>query len=172
MTDAEFLKFLVDHGLHAAAAAESMHELRKRYGISRWYDFADVVYVPPASLFPEQREPFSFTPVTSCLLPPFEFNCDFDAFGDGPRNHSLALERLTNLFGNPEKGQAVNTLEHTWTFEQMWLRILTFIPEKSRFGRNELYEGHPELWHKCRITIDSITFATSWHESVALSRSP
>lgn len=25
---------------------------------------------------------------------------------------------------------------------------------------------------ECRITIDSITFATSWHESVALSRSP
>jgi hypothetical protein len=35
----------------------------------------------------------------------------------------------------------------------MSLTARIFLPEHTR-GPNELYERHPELWHKCRISID------------------
>jgi len=153
MTDAEFTRFLADHGLAAAGSLETVQHLERRYGTRRWFGFADVIDLPPASLFPEQTERFFFQPHLIYLLPPNELECDFDYYRNGPRTHACALERLTARFGMPEKGEAVNTLSETWTFERMSLRIRTFLREKTR-GPNPLYEKHPELWNHCRISID------------------
>lgn len=127
--------------------------MKARYGVSRWFDFSDVIYLPPASLFFEQTEPFFVNVNRTRLLPPSEFECDFNYRRDGARTHACAMERLGALFGVPEKGLAVNTLSATWKFERMSLTIRTFLRELTR-GGSELYERHPELWDYCRISID------------------
>lgn len=153
MTDAELTRLLVDCGLAAIGSTESLDDLKRRCGTRRWFDFADIIPLPPASLFPEQTGPFFVYPNRTCLLPATEFECDFDSLRDGPKNHACALERLTALFGTPRPGTAVNTLCETWTFERMSMTIRTFLKEKSG-GRNDLYSRHPELWNVCRISID------------------
>jgi hypothetical protein len=153
MTDLDFTRFLTGHGLTVAGSMETIQDLKLRYGVRRWFDFLDVIDLPPASLFPEQTERFFLRMYGTCLLPPSELECDFDYYRDGPRTHACARERLTALFGVPEKGAAVNTLSETWKFERMSLRILTFLREKTRPG-SPLYARHPELWNFCRISID------------------
>jgi hypothetical protein len=153
MTSADFTRFLVEHGLLAAGSAQTMQELKALYGVRRWFGFADVINLPPASLFPEQTEPFFFQPHLIYLLPPNELECDFDYYRNGPRTHALALERFTALFGAPETGVSSNTLSARWRFDRMSLSIQTFLKEKFT-GRNPLYERHPELWNLCRISID------------------
>jgi hypothetical protein len=153
MTGADFTRFLVERGLSAAGSAETMQELKARYGVRRWFGFSNVIDLPPASLFPEQTEPFFFQPHLIYLLPPNELECDFDYCRNGPRTHALALERLTALFGAPETIVTSNTLSQRWRFDRMSLRIQTFLKEKFT-GRNPLYERHPELWNVCRISID------------------
>jgi hypothetical protein len=153
MTDEDFLRVLVEHGLSAAGTTETMQDLKARYGVRRWFGFADVIDLPPASLFPEQTERFFFQPHLIYLLPPNELECDFDYYRNGPRSHALALERLTELFGMPEETLTSNTLSQRWKFERMSLSIRTFLRERTT-GRNPLYERHPELWNLCRITID------------------
>lgn len=153
VTDHDFTRFLAGHGLAAAGSTETIEDLRRRYGIRRWFQFQDVIDLPPASLFPEQTETFFVLANRTCLLPPSEFECDFDYHRDGPRTHACALERLTALFGTPEKGVAVNTLCETWKFERMSLRIRTFLPRKTG-ARSPLYEKYPQLWEFCRISID------------------
>jgi|SRR5271165_5318232 len=57
---------------------ETIEQLRQQYGVSRWYNFIEVVYLPSSPLFLENRERFyvpSYTPTT--LVPPAEFCCDF-----------------------------------------------------------------------------------------------
>ncbi len=153
MTDADFTRFLVDRGSTVAGSAATIEDLKRQYGVRRWFDFEDVVHLPPASLFPEQTEPFLVVDNRNCLLPPNEIECDFDYYRDGHRTHACALDRLTALFGTPQKGIAVNTLSETWTFQRMSLSIRTFLKEKES-GRSPLYEKNPELWNFCRISID------------------
>jgi hypothetical protein len=158
MTEADFLQFLSEHGLTAVDGARTIEQLGRQYGVGRWYDFIEVVYLPPSPLFSENRERFyipRYTPTT--LVPPAEFCCDFDFTGAGFKNHQLALERFSELFGTPEKGVAVNTWSHSWSFERANLELTTFMREKNR-GYNPLYQKHPELWEKCsiRIRIDPI----------------
>lgn len=147
--------------------------MRQQYGVSRWYDFIEVVYLPPSPLFPENRERFyvpCYTPTT--LVPPAEFCCDFDVTGAGSENHQLALERFSELFGTPEKGMAVNTWSHTWRFERAHLELTTFMREKTR-GYNPLYQRHPELWEKCsiRIRIDPVKLLSEEEKGYLLSLS-
>jgi hypothetical protein len=153
VTDREFTGFLVSRGLAVAGSQETILDLKQRYGAERWFGFADIVRLPPASLFPEQSEPFFFETNRTCLIPPVELACEFDFHRDGPRTYACALERLSALFGTPETGIAVNTLSATWRFERASLSIRTFLREKTR-ARTDLYEQHPELWNFCRITID------------------
>jgi hypothetical protein len=153
VTSRDFTRFLASHGLAAAGSTETIEDLRRRYGTRRWFGFQDVIDLPPASLFPEQTETFFILANRTCLLPPTEFECDFDYLRNGPRTHACALERLTALFGTPESGLAVNTLCETWTFERMSLRIRTFLPEKTG-ARSPLYDKYPQLWQFCRISID------------------
>ena len=165
MTDHDFTLFLVGHGLTAAGSTETIHHLKLRHGIRRWFDFQEVIDLPQVSLFPEQTEPFFARMDGTCLLPPGEFECDFDYYRDGPRTHACARDRLTALFGAPEQGIAVNTLSETWKFERMSLRILTFLREKTT-ARSPLYVKHPELWNFCRITIDRNWVRTATKEDV------
>src|ERR1700733_12257770 len=173
MTQADFLQFLSKHGLTAVDGARTIEELRQQYGVGGWYDFIEVVYLPPSPLFPENRERFyvpCYTPTT--LVPPAEFCCDFDVTGAGFENHQLALERFSELFGTPEKGIAVNTWSHTWRFERAQLGLTTFMREKTQ-GRNPLYQRHPELWEKCaiRIQIDPVRLLSEEEKSYLLSLS-
>lgn len=151
----ELLDFLAHRGLHAATSSETMAELHQRYGERSWYGFSAVVDLPRASLFPEQSEPFyiHLNP-RRYLLPPDHFTCDFNPFNNDAKNHAIALERLKAQFGKPEPGMATNTREHRWQFEDVSLTIRTFIKERSQFGRNDLYENNPGLWHVCAITIE------------------
>lgn len=132
MTEADFLQFLHECGLTAVDGARTIEQLAREYRIRRWYDFIDVVYLPPSPLFLENRERYyvrCHTPTT--LVPPAEFCCDFDFTGKAFENHQLALERCSALFGAPEKGAAVNTWSHTWRFEGASLELTTFIWEKT-----------------------------------------
>lgn len=153
MTDAAFIEFLTAHGLALAASSDTILECKRRYGLRRWYGFSDVVYLPPAPLFPELRQPFFFLDHRTCLLPPNELECDFAAYPDGEQNQACAVRRFSELFGSPQPGAAVNTLSATWTFERMSLSLRTFLRDKTP-ARSLLYERHPELWNVCRITID------------------
>jgi len=130
-----------------------MQTWQRRYGLRRWFDFENVIELPPVSLFPEQTEPFFFVANRTCLIPPIGFECDFDYHHDGPRTHAVALERLTALFGTPERGVAVNTLCETWRFGRMSLTIRTFLREPTSV-QSPLYEKYPELWNFYRISID------------------
>ena len=153
MTDGDFTRFLVERGLEAAGSGETIDGLGRRFGVRSWFGFSDVIELPPASLFPEQAEPFFIRTERSCLLPPSEFECDFDYHRDAFLTYHRALDRLTGLFGEGSKGAAVNTLSNTWTFERISLTIRTFLQEKTT-GRNPLYAKYPELWNFCRISID------------------
>ena len=153
MTDAGFTRFLIDHGLTVAGSADTIQDLKQRHGIRRWFNFQDVIDLPRASLFPEQTEPFFFLWDRNCLLPPTELECDFDYYRNEAQTHACALDRLTALFGAPEKGSSTNTLEETWKFERMSLRIRTFLPERTP-ARSPLYQKYPQLWNFCRISIE------------------
>jgi hypothetical protein len=171
MTQAAFVEFLGEHGLTGVDGARTIEQLGQQYGISRWYDFIEAIYLPPSPLFSENRERYYipiYTPTT--LVPPAEFCCDFDFTGKGFDNHQLALTRLSDLFGPPEKGIAVNTWSHTWRFERAKLMLTTFIREKTT-GYNPLYQRHPELWEKCsiRIQIDPVAPLSAEEESYLLS---
>ena len=153
MTQSDFLQFLTGRGLSAADGRQTIDQLARRYGVGRWFEFLEVVYLPPSPLFPENQEPYyvrCHTPTT--LVPPAEFCSDFDFTGEGFRNHQLALARFSILFGTPEKGIAVKTWSHTWRFERASLRLLTFIREKTP-GESPLYKKHPQLWEKCQIEV-------------------
>jgi hypothetical protein len=153
LTDGDFTRFLVERGLAAAGSSETIDDLRRRFGVRSWFGFSDVIELPPASLFPEQAGPFFIRTERSCLLPPSEFECDFDYDRDAFLTYHRALDRLTGLFGEGAKGAALNTLSNTWTFERISLTIRTFLQEKT-IGHNPLYAKHPELWNFCRISID------------------
>jgi hypothetical protein len=153
MRQSDFIQFLVGHGLAAADGTRTINQLAQQYGVRRWFEFIDVVYLPPSPLFSENREPYyvrCHTPTV--LVPPAEFCCDFDCTGDGFRNHQVALARFSDLFGTPEKGIAVNTWSHTWRFGRASLNLSTFIREKTT-GESPLYKKYPELWEKCQIWI-------------------
>jgi hypothetical protein len=171
MTQAAFVELLGEHGLTGVDGARTIEQLGQLYGVSRWYDFIEAIYLPPSPLFSENRERYYipiYTPTT--LVPPAEFCCDFDFTGKGFENHQLALTRLSDLFGPPEKGIAVNTWSHTWWFERAKLMLTTFIREKTT-GYNPLYQRHPELWEKCsiRIQIDPVALLSAEEESYLLS---
>jgi hypothetical protein len=129
-----------------------MYDLEKRYGRTRWFDFLDIVRLPPAALFPELTEPFFFVTHPTCLLPPTDLECDFNYHRNAERTYACALERLTGLFGAPRPTATSNTLSATWNFERMSLSILTFLRDKTS-GRSPLYARHPELWDFCRISV-------------------
>jgi hypothetical protein len=159
MTEEGFLRFLQERGLTAVDGARTVEQLGQQYGVRRWYDFIDAIYLPPSPLFPENRERYfvrCHTPTT--LVPPAEFCCDFDFTGKALANHHLALERFSALFGTPEIGAAVNTWSHNWVFDGASLELTTFIREKTR-SYNPLYQRHPGLWEKCsvRVQIDPVT---------------
>jgi hypothetical protein len=84
VTDSEFTRFLLERGLAAAASTATLQDLKQRYGVRRWFDFQDVVHLPPASLFAEQTESFLFVWDRNCLLPPTELERDFDYHRNGP----------------------------------------------------------------------------------------
>jgi hypothetical protein len=171
MTQAAFVEFLAGRGLAAVDGKRTIEQLGRQYGIRRWYDFIEVVYLPPSPLFPENRERY-YVPshISTRLVPPAEFCCDFDFAGKAFENHQLALERLSDLFGVPEKGEAVNTWSHNWRFERANLGVTTFVREKTT-GYNPLYQRHPELWEKSsiRIQIDPIAILTKEEASYLLS---
>jgi len=154
--DTEFVEFLVTKGLIALGSETTIQELARQYGVSRWYDFWNVVYLPPAPLFAQNTRPYFIQNDVSHCLPPTTFYCDFDCLGDGHCNHQLALAQLTEVLRHQSKNASVgNTWSNTWTFGEMSLNILTFIREKSTFAsHNPLYKRHPELWQQCRITIE------------------
>ncbi|BDC48186.1 hypothetical protein F183_A05020 [Bryobacterales bacterium F-183] len=154
----EFIRFLKDHGLHAAASSETTADLHHKYGDRSWYGFSTVIDLPPAALFPEQAgQPFYVhLEPRRYLIPPDRFTCDFNPYRNGEKNHRTALARLEAIFGQPQKGVASNTREHNWHFGDGGpsLTIRTFLKEKSQFGRNDLYANNPELWEVCSITIE------------------
>lgn len=156
MTDDEFTSFLVSRGLFAVGSSDTQNDLKQRYGTRRYFEWRDVVDLPPSPLFPEQTERFhiftDFHEASACLLPPTNFECDFDAERDAVRTYDLALERLTALCGEPEKGLAVNTLSATWKFERMSLQICTFLKEKTT-SQSDLFDQYPQLWNICKISI-------------------
>jgi len=132
----------------------TIEELARKYGVGRWYDFWDVIYLPPAPLFAENVQPYFIQNDISHRLPPSTFYCDFDCLRDGHRNHELALDRLTAAFGEHPANTAVsNTWSNTWTFGEISINIRTFIKDKSS-AHSPLYERHPQLWNKCRITVE------------------
>lgn len=153
MTEAELIERLQATGLATAGSSETRFELAKRYGVSRWRGFSDVVYLPRAPLFPELKEPWYFSVEPTVHLPPTDVGCRFAAFDVARKNHECALERLSGLFGKPATGGSVNTWNQTWTFERMSLSILTFIREKTQ-ARSPLYERYPDLWDQCSITVN------------------
>ncbi|HLJ49353.1 MAG TPA: hypothetical protein VKU01_25240 [Bryobacteraceae bacterium] len=154
MTAAGVTELLVSKGLTAIGSPITIQELGRKYRIRRWYDFWDVIYLPPSPLFDENAQPYFVQNDDSHRLPPTTFYNDFDLLHDGQRNHDFALDRLTRVFGEPPKDTSVsNTRSHTWKFEEMSVNILTFIQEKTS-GHNPLYRRHPELWNQCRITIE------------------
>ena len=171
MTQADLLQFLGERGLTAVDGTRTIDQLMVQYGVSRWFGFIDVVYLPSSPLFPENRERYyvpCHTPTT--FVPPAEFCCDFDFTGKAFENHQLAFKRFSELFGTPEKGVAVNTWSHSWRFERANLGLTTFIREKTG-GNNPLYKRYPELWEKCsiRIQIDPVTLLSEEERSYLLS---
>jgi hypothetical protein len=168
-TDRDFERFLVSHGLTAVASEDTMQDWQRHRGRRLWFDFQYVIDLPPVSLFPEQTEPFFFVADRTCLIPPNTFECDFDYHRDGPRTHAVALDRMTALFGTPERGVSVNTLSETWKFERMSLGILTFLRENT--AKSPLYEKHPELWNFCRISIARNWVRTTSEAEASLLRS-
>jgi len=153
LTDSEFTGFLISRGLACFGSDETIADLRKRFGVRSWFRFQDVIELPPVSLFEEQTERFFIRDDRTCLVPPSEFECDFDYDHDALRTYERAFERLTAIFGPSKKGASVNTLESTWNFERMSLTIRTFLREKTP-SRSPLYDKHPELWNFCRISIN------------------
>ncbi len=152
--EAEFAQLLVRKGLIAIGSEISIRDLAREYGVGRWYDFWDVIYLPRAPLFDENTGPYFIQNDISPLLPPTTFHCDFDCLGDGRRNHELALARLTEVLRHPPQDTSVsNTWSNTWTFGEMSLNIRTFRQSKTS-GYNSFYQRYPELWHNCRITIE------------------
>jgi len=171
MTQAEFLHFLSERGLTAVDGSRTIDQLGRQHGVRRWFEFNDVVYLPPSPLFPENRERYyvpCYRPTT--LVPPAEYCCDFDFTGSGFANHQLALERFSALLGAPEKGIAVNTWAHSWRFGRATLGITTFIREKTEGHHNPLYAKHPALWEKCgiRVEIDPVTPLTEAEQTYIL----
>jgi len=152
--DNDVPEFLANRGLAAIGSRMTIEELARKYGVNRWYDFWDVIYLPPAPLFRENVQPYFIQNDISHYLPPSTFYCDFDYFQDGHRNHELALERLTAALGqHPANTATNNTWSNTWTFGEISIQIITFIKDKSP-AHNPLYERHPELWNQCRITVE------------------
>ena len=150
------MELLVAKGLTALGSDITIQELGRQYGVGRWCDFWDVIYLPAAPLFAQNTRPYFIQYDVSHLLPPTTFYCDFDCFGDGHRNHELALARLTEVLRQqPEIVSVSNTWSNTWTFGEISLNITTFIREKTTSAsHNPLYQRHPELWQQCRITIE------------------
>jgi hypothetical protein len=153
VTETEFVKCLVGAGLSVVASGETMVELAARHGVRRWFDFADVVDLPPASLFAEQRAPFFFHAERLYALPPNELCCEVNVFDDGPRTHAWVRERLTALLGEGRSCGVSNTLGDRWEFGGMSLETRTFL-RSATSGHNPLYQRHPELWNLCQITIN------------------
>jgi len=114
--DADAVEFLVSTGLYAIDCETSVQALAWLYGVRRWYDFWDVIYLPPAPLFAENVQPYFIQNDVSHHLPPSTFYCDFDRLRDGHRNHELALDRLPRAFRQaPEDTAVSNTWSNTWT---------------------------------------------------------
>ena len=72
MTQADFLQFLSKHGLTAVDGARTIEQLKQQYGVGRWYDFIEVVYLPLSPLFPGKPR---------TVLCPVLYTNDFSATG-------------------------------------------------------------------------------------------
>jgi hypothetical protein len=53
MTQAAFVEFLGEHGLTGVDGARTIEQLGQQYGVSRWYDFIEAIYLPLSPLFSE-----------------------------------------------------------------------------------------------------------------------
>jgi len=112
--EADVVEFLAGKGLRAIDCETSIQALARKYGVRRWYDVWDVIYLPPAPLFAENVQPYFIQNDVSHHLPPRTFYCDFDRLRDGHRNHELALDRLTRApRQDPEDAAASDTWSNT-----------------------------------------------------------
>ncbi len=126
-TDAAFTQFLVAQGLTSFGSDETLEDLRQRFGTRKapgnWT--ADVVALPPVSLFPGQSDPFLLRWNPTCLIPPSSYECFLESGGDAVRTYYRAVTQLTDRFGIPETGTFGKLLSAFWKFQRKSLTVFT-----------------------------------------------
>lgn len=153
MTAEQFREFAGAKGLRGIGGEETVDGLRQEYGAARWFDFLDVIYLPPARLFDGLTQPWYIRDDATCFVPPVTFDCDFDGGHGAEQNHLAALAGLSREFGQPEAQEIHNVWNHRWKFGRTELSILTF--KRDRTPGNSLYQRFPQLWDFCRVTIEN-----------------
>jgi hypothetical protein len=74
MTQAAFVEFLGEHGLTGVDGGRTIEQLGRQYGVRRWYNFIEAIYLPPSPLFSENESATIFRSILRrrwCRRPSF-----------------------------------------------------------------------------------------------------
>lgn len=132
---------------------------RQRFGQSRYYDWADVITLPPSTALTRSELVFHMYAEPALLpLPPEYLFADFMPFEDARENHRLIEEELRHTLGPPRTTDTSNTLGRSWRFGVFGVTLTTFPPElqtPARAGSNPLHERNPQLNLRASVTLKS-----------------
>ncbi|MBK8170971.1 MAG: hypothetical protein IPK60_11595 [Sandaracinaceae bacterium] len=157
MNDERVIAWLREHKI---GSTRTIRSLREEFGLSRWYEWKDVIYLPTLPLFEEHRERMWIEnwPAGEAL-PPTEFRTELGFLPSGRENHELAVRRMTEMLGKGmsfEYGQ-----RHRWDFGSYEITLNTLRRQKG--GPRPLMDAQRELYDKTNISIRG-TWERSWPE--------
>ncbi len=121
--------------------------LAAQYGVGRWRDFQDAVFLPVPGALGLDGARFFFVPDPHARqLPPRTFQTDFNGGGGFRRNHEHATAVVTGLAGEPpENRDTSNCLCAAWRIGALDVELFSFLPDSTRSKGNALYAAHPDL---------------------------
>jgi len=129
-----------------------------RFGVTRPYDWQDVIELPPRAALSDTALSFAMYASPAELVPEYLF-ARFDGRHDARANHAALEAQLSARLGAASVLDVSNCLVRRWSFGVFTVEQHTFPPELQGTLRlhNPLLLAHPELERSSSVSLKSDT---------------
>ncbi len=131
-------------------------ELETRFGVSRPYNWIDVIALPPKRAISEEPLQFSVQLRKEWShLPPEYASANFIGEDDSLKNFTRLETQLMKTFGEGIRRDVSNCVERHWRFGVFAVALYAWMIERRDFRSNRLLRENPELQHQALVTLSS-----------------
>ena len=133
-------------------------EYAARFGVTRPYDWQDVVELPYCAALSDTELSFAMYALPADMVPEYLF-ARFDVHREARANHAALEAQLSARLGVASVLDTSNCLVRSWTFGVFTVEQHTFPPELQRATRlhNPLQIAHPELERMSTVSLKTDT---------------